>query len=211
MSADFAIAEASLETGGQVKGLAVAIVRQNKDDTGHVRVRVSYPWHSQPRESYLARIAVPMAGKNSGVYFVPEVNDEVLVGFDKGSLEHPFVVGCLWNGVDLSPEKNADGKNDKRLIRTRKGHRLLFDDGTRGVVQLELNDGKKLRIDDDGITLDDGKGNMLSIQTTSNAISLETKGTLTLKGAKVAIEATGMLDLKSNGAASLSGTVVKIN
>ena len=212
MSADGALpAEASLEAGGYVKGLAVAIVRQSKDDSGHVSVRVSYPWHSQPRDSYAARIAVPMAGNNMGMYFVPEVGDEVLVGFEKGSIEHPFVVGCLWNGADPSPEKNSDGNNDHRVIRTRKGHRLFFDDGTRGEVTLQLNDGKKLTLDDDGIVLDDGQGNKLSIQTAQGSMTLEAANSLTLKAPRVKIDATGTLDLNGSATATLKGGVVNIN
>jgi len=204
-------AEASLEAGGHVKGLAIAIVRQNKDDSGQASVRVSYPWHSRPRESYPARIAVPMAGSNRGTYFVPEIGDEVLVGFDRGDLRHPYVVGCLWNGADPSPEKNADGRNDRRVIRSRKGHELAFDDGERGSVRLQLNDGKRLLIDDDQVTLDDGKGNRLEIRTNDGSVTLESIGTLTLKGASVSIQATGSLDLKSGATASLSGTLVRIN
>ena len=212
MSADGAApSEATLEAGGHVKGLAVAIVRQNKDDSGQVNVKVSYPWHSRPRESYPARMATPMAGKGRGMYFVPEINDEVLVGFLKGDLRHPYIVGCLWNGEDPSPEKNSNGKNDLRLIHTRKGHRLLFDDGDKGLVKLELNDGKKLAIDDDGIVLDDGNGNQLKIQSNSGAVSIEAKGKLSLKGTSISIEATGTLDLKAGGNASLSGATVRIN
>jgi len=212
MSADGAApSEVELEAGGHVKGLATAIVRQNKDDSGRVCVRVSYPWHSQPRQSYPARLATPMAGKDRGMYFVPEVNDEVVVGFLKGSMEHPLVLGSLWNGVDSSPETNSDGKNDKRLIRSRKGHQLSFDDGAKGVVQVELNDGKKLRLDDDGITLEDTNGNKLSVQSSSGNVTLEAKGKLTLKGTSVSVEATSELNLRASGVASLSGTPVKIN
>jgi uncharacterized protein involved in type VI secretion and phage assembly len=212
MSADGAApSEVDLEAGGHVKGLATAIVRQNKDDSGHVCVRVSYPWHSEPRQSYPARVAMPMAGKNRGMYFVPEVNDEVVVGFIKGSLERPLVIGSVWNGPDASHEKNSDGNNDKRFIRSRKGHKLLFDDGSKGVVQVELNDGKKLRIDDDGITLEDDKGNRLMLKSGSGDVTLEAKGRLTLKGKSVSIESTGQLNLESKGAATLKGSVVNIN
>jgi uncharacterized protein involved in type VI secretion and phage assembly len=203
--------ETALESGGHAKGVGVAVVRQNKDDSGQGRVKVSYPWHSQPRESYWARVAMPMAGKGRGAYFLPEIDDEVLVAFERGDLRFPYVVGSLWNGVDKSPTNNADGKNDKRMIHTRKGHKLIFDDGSKGLVQLELNDGKKLAIDDDGITLDDGKGNRLVIQSGGNSVSIEAAGKLTLKGASVKIEATGSIDVKSGGTLGLNGSMVNIN
>src|SRR4051794_11476852 len=100
--------ETTLESGGHAKGVAVAVVRENKDNSGLGRVQVSYPWYSQPRASYWARVALPMSGKERGVYFIPEVGDEVLVAFERGDLRFPYVVGCLWNGVDKSPTTNAD-------------------------------------------------------------------------------------------------------
>lgn len=203
--------ETSLESGGHAKGVGVAVVRQNKDDSGQGRVKVSYPWHSQPRESYWARVAMPMAGKGRGTYFLPEIDDEVLVAFERGDIRFPYVVGSVWNGVDKPPANNSDGKNDKRMIQTRKGHKLTFDDGSKGLVQLELNDGKKLAIDDDGITLDDGKGSRLVIRTGGKSVTLEAAGELTLKGTSVKIQASGTLDVKAGGTLGLNGSMVNIN
>ena len=60
--------------------------------------RVSFPWHSRPEESMLGRLATPMTGKNCRTATLPEVNDEVLVAFERGDIRFPFVVGALWNG-----------------------------------------------------------------------------------------------------------------
>lgn len=203
--------ETALESGGHVKGVAIGVVKENKDDSGQGRVKVSYPWHSEPSKSYWARVTAPMAGKDRGTYFLPEVNDEVLVAFERGDLRFPYVLGSLWNGVDKSPANNADGKNDKRMIRTRKGHKLTFDDGAKGLVQLELNDGKKLTINDDGIKLDDGKGNSFVIQSANGALTIKASGKLTLSAASIAIEAAGTLDVKAGGTLGLRGTLVNIN
>lgn len=203
--------EAALEAGGHVKGVAVAVVRQNKDDSGMARVRVSYPWHDQPRESHWARIAAPMAGKDRGAYFLPEIDDEVLVAFERGDLRFPYIIGCLWNGKDKSPANNGDGKNDKRVIKTRKGHVLEFDDGDRGSISLQLNDGKKLRIDDDGVTLADDKGNTLQIDSNGGSVTLEAKTSLTLKGPQVSIEGDTAVNIRSKGDLVVSGTMVRIN
>ena len=203
--------ESSLEAGGHAKGVAVAIVRENKDESGLGRVKVSYPWHSQPRESYWARVAMPMTGKQRGIYFIPEVGDEVLIAFERGDLRFPYVVGSLWNGVDKSPLTNQDGKNDQRQIRTRKGHKLTFDDGTRGQVQLELNDGKRLTLNDDGIEIDDGKGNKVVIQSTGGSMTVEAATSLTLKAPSITIQATGTLEVKAGGMLRLSGATVAIN
>lgn len=203
--------ETTVEAGGHAKGVAAAVVCENKDDSGLGRVKVRYPWHSQPTSSYWARVATPMAGKSRGVYIMPEVGDEVLVAFDRGDVRFPYVIGSLWNGVDRAPTTNADGENNIRQIKTGKGHTLTFDDGRRGAIRLELSDGKKLQIDDDGISLDDGKGNKLVVQSQGGSISIDASTSLSLKAPKISIEATGTLDIKATAALTLQGTPVKIN
>lgn len=203
--------ETALEAGGYAKGLATALVTQNRDPEGLCRVKVRYPWYDQPRESYWARLAMPMAGKGRGVVLIPEIGDEVLVGFEREDLRFPFVLGALWSGPDAPPEKNADGRNDKRLIRTRKGHRLLFDDGAQGAVELALNDGKKVLIDDNGVTVQDDKGNRFRIDSGSGAIEISATGNLGIKAAAISIEATGTVEIKAGATMTLRGTLVNIN
>jgi uncharacterized protein involved in type VI secretion and phage assembly len=205
--------EATLEAGGHAKGVAVAVVKDNKDSSGQGRVKVSYPWHSQPHQSYWARVVTPMAGKDRGIYFIPEVEDEVLVAFERGDLRFPYIVGSLWNGKDQSPEKNGNGNNDIRLIKTRKGHKLTFNDnkGSQGLVQLELNDGKKLTFDDNGIRIDDGKGNSIEIKSQGGSITIQAATALSIKAPKIAIEASGTLDVKAGGTLGLKGSLVNIN
>jgi len=112
--------ETEHESGGYAKGVAVAVVTQNKDPEGQCRVKVSYPWYDPPRESYWARLATPMAGGGRGIVTIPEVGDEVLVAFEREDLRFPYVLGSVWNGKDTPPETNADGKNNKRLIGRRR-------------------------------------------------------------------------------------------
>ncbi|MEO7497221.1 MAG: phage baseplate assembly protein V [Massilia sp.] len=213
---DSAPKETGLEAGGYVKGVAVAVVThnsnpRNEDVPSSYCVKVSYPWHDQDRNSYWARIAVPMAGGERGVYFLPEVGDEVLVAFEREDLRFPYVIGALWNGKHKPPEDNADGKNNKRTICSRSGHRLEFDDGAKGAVTLKLADGKQLVLDDDGVRLDDGKGNSLAIKTGSGAVTLEAKGKLVLKGASVSIEASAQATLKGGATLKLEAPLININ
>jgi len=203
--------EVTLEAGGHAKGVAVAIVRQNKDDSGLGRVKVSFPWHSQPEESYWARVAMPMAGNKRGVYFIPEIKDEVLVAFERGDMRFPYVVGSLWNGKEPSPETNADGNNDIRVVHSRKGHKLTFNDGSKGLAQLELNDGKKVAIDDNGIVIDDGKGNSVSIQSNGGSISIQAATKVEIKAPQISIQASGTLELKAGPSMSLNAGVININ
>jgi uncharacterized protein involved in type VI secretion and phage assembly len=86
------------------------------------------PQTGQPPESDWARVAQPAAGAGRGFYWVPEVNDEVLVAFERGEVHRPYVVGCLWNGQD-KPIKGAFSKdNTTRWIQTKSGHRIVFED-----------------------------------------------------------------------------------
>src|SRR5262249_38611388 len=126
---DVTRSETEHESGGYAKGLAVAVVTQNKDPDGQCRVKVRYPWYDQPRETYWAGRATPMAGSGRGLVTIPEVGEEVVVAFEREDLRFPFVLGAVWNGKDKPPEANADGNNDKRLFKSRSGHHLLFDDG----------------------------------------------------------------------------------
>jgi uncharacterized protein involved in type VI secretion and phage assembly len=204
-------AEISHETGGYLKGVAIAIVTQNKDDEGQCRVKVRYPWHDRPNESYWARLAMPMAGKERGWVLIPEVGDEVVVAFEREDMRFPYVLGALWNGQAKPPFANDDGKNDKRALVSRKKHKLLFDDGTRGVVELAHEKGRKVVFDEDGFAVQDEKGNLVKVDSNSGAMTIEAKGQLTIKAASISIEATGTLEVKASATLTIRGSLVNIN
>jgi uncharacterized protein involved in type VI secretion and phage assembly len=199
------------EPGGYVKGLAIAIVTQNKDDEKMCRVKVRYPWHEKPRDSYWARLATPMAGNDRGLVLIPEVGDEVLVAFEREDLRFPYVLGALWNGKDKPPFANDDGKNDKRILKSRKKHYLLFDDGTRGVVELVHEKGRKVVFNDDGFAVQDEKGNVVKVDSNSGAMTIEAKGQLNIKATSIVIEATGTLEVKASATLTIRGSLVNIN
>jgi uncharacterized protein involved in type VI secretion and phage assembly len=203
--------ETTLEAGGHAKGVAIGIVRDNKDSSGMGRVKVSFPWHSQPQQSYWARVATPMAGKNRGIYFIPEVNDEVLVAFERGDVRFPYVVGSLWNGPDPAPQNNGDGKNDVRVIHSRSDHKITINDGSQPLVQVELADGKRLTLDQNGIELDDNQGNTVTIQSSAGSITVQAATSLSLKAPQITIEASGTMTVKSGGTLTVQGSLVQIN
>ena len=203
--------ETALESGGCVKGVAIALVTKNKDEDGLCRVKVSYPWHEKPKDSYWARLATPMAGKERGLVVIPEVGDEVVVAFEREDLRFPFVLGALWNGKDKPPLANDDGKNDKRILKSRKKHYLLFDDGSKGVVELAHEKGRKVTFDDNGFVVQDEKGNVVKVDSNSNAMTIEAKGQLSIKAATIKIEATGTLEVKSSATLTIRGSLVNIN
>jgi uncharacterized protein involved in type VI secretion and phage assembly len=200
-----------LVANGYTQGVAIALVTQNKDDKRLCRVKVRYPWNDKPQESHWARLATPMAGKERGMVLIPEVGDEVLVGFERGDLRFPYVLGALWNGKEKPPLANSDGKNDKRILMSRKKHYLLFDDGDKGVVELAHENGALVRFTDDEIVLKDKTGNQLKIANQTGAMSLESSGHLSIQATTIAIEASGALTLKAGATLTIRGAMVDIN
>jgi uncharacterized protein involved in type VI secretion and phage assembly len=204
--------ETEHESGGTVKGVAIALVTQNKDDEGLGRVKVRYPWHEKSTESYWARLATPMAGNDRGLVCIPEVNDEVVVAFEREDLRFPVVLGALWNGKDKPPFDNGDGNNDKRIFRSRKKHELSFDDGSRGVVELKHEKGRRVRFDDDGFVVQDENGNVVKVDSNSGAMTIESKGQLTIKAATSITIQAKTIDIKADVTLTLKGnTMVNIN
>jgi uncharacterized protein involved in type VI secretion and phage assembly len=203
--------ESRPRSSDRVAGVVSGIVTSNTDPDHLGRVKLSLPWRNDEFETGWARIAVPMAGKDRGTYFLPEIGDEVLVAFDGDDIRYPYVLGALWSKTDPPPDKNADGKNQIRLIKTPGGHLLKFvDRENEDVILIQLRDGKKVEIKSEGIQIDDG-ANKIILDAKAGTVSIEAKSTLTLKAPKIAIEATATLDIKGGQALSANATIVRIN
>jgi uncharacterized protein involved in type VI secretion and phage assembly len=198
------------EGGGGIAGVTSGIVTQNKDPEKLGRVKLTLPWREEGFETDWTRIVTPMAGGARGTFFLPEVGDEVLVAFDRNDIRFPYVLGSLWNGTDKPPQTNEDGKNDIRVIQTRKGHTLLFDDGDKGKIELKLADGKSVTIDGDGITIDDS-ANTIKLDAKGGAVSIEAKQELKLKAPKISIAASATMEIKGGQMLKAEATMVKIN
>jgi uncharacterized protein involved in type VI secretion and phage assembly len=147
------------EARHKIFGVVVGVVTNNKDDDGHYRVKVKFPWmpgsDGTEEESHWCRVTTFMAGNGRGGFFLPEVNDEVLVAFEHGEISQPYVVGALWNGKDKPHDKNPGG-NPRRVIKSRGGSKITFDD-----------DQMKLIIEDGG-----GKGR-ITFDSNNNKILIE--------------------------------------
>ena len=185
-------------------GLAIGIVTDNRDPAGRGRVKVRYPWLSSEHGSDWARVALPGAGADRGLCVLPEVNDEVLVGFEFGDVNYPYVLGGLWNGRDPMPHSGqavvAAGVR-QRLIRTRAGHEIVLDE-------------------EQGIAITDRRGNRVTIDSASDQITVEAHGNLLLKsGGNLALEAKGQVSLSGQGLVvdggaanvDITGLVINLN
>lgn len=212
MSSSIARLMGGSETGraadGSPRGLAFGRVTDNQDPDGLGRIRVKLEMHSPDQQSFWARVATPMAGPEIGAYFLPEIGDEVLVGFIDRDIAHPVILGSVWNDARRPPETN-DGNNDRRLIRSRANHELRFDDGAANEIELTMQDGSRLYLADGQALIEDRRGNKVEIK--DGNITVEAAQKLTLKGTNIAIEASAQLELKAGATCKIQGTMVEIN
>lgn len=214
-------------------GPVVGIVTNNKDPEGWGRVKVTFPWLPDQVESAWARVAAPGAGANRGLYWLPEVNDEVLVAFEQGDANRPYVLGGLWNGQDRPPLANdqalANGQVHRRVFRTPAGHTLTLTDGDEAAVILETAGGHRLTLADreKQVLLETAGGLRLDMDDGGREVKLESAGSLTVKsGTDLTVEATANLVLKGatfslqgsakgevngGGMLDVKGGLVKIN
>jgi uncharacterized protein involved in type VI secretion and phage assembly len=197
-------------------GVAVGIVTDVMDPTMQGRIKVKLPWFIGDEDTAWARVATPSAGGQRGIYFIPKVDDEVLVAFEQGDIEHPYIIGSLWNLQDMPPELSP--LLGKSLIKTRAGHLLEFDD-TQQSITIETSTGQKTVMDPLKIELSNSAGSLkISMDNSSqtvtieSAVNLELKGVnIKIEGANVEINGTAKTDVKSTGICTIQGSLVKIN
>lgn len=120
--------EAASVTESKLFGVEVAIVTNNKDPQQLGRIKVCFPRLPTKPESDWLRLSLPCAGPGRGFYWVPEVNDEVLVAFERGEPNRGYVLGALWNGKDKPMGSSYRDDNTLRMIQTKSGHIIQLDD-----------------------------------------------------------------------------------
>ena len=190
---------------GQMPGLVEAIVVDNKDPDKLGRVKLKFPMLPEMPESFWARLVMPMAGKKRGWMTIPEVDDEVLVAFVHGDINHAIVIGSLYNGVDVPPYANEDGNNDLRVFQSRSGHRLTFDDKS-GDERIELIlHNEEIRV------IWDAKEKVLSLYSGKDII-VEAKETISMKCKDFILEAESSINAKSGKTTEIkSGSICTVD
>jgi uncharacterized protein involved in type VI secretion and phage assembly len=199
--------------GGRIHGVVVGIVTNNQDPDGLGRVKVKFPWLSDVDESTWARIAAPMAGDQRGVYFLPEVEDEVLVAFEHGDVRFPYVLGALWNGKDAPPASNDDGKNNVRIIKSRSGHVIKLNDED-GKETIEIVD----KSEKNRILIDTAK-NLIAVTSDKDITLSASNGTIKLDAQKIEINSSGStkiaagstVSVEASATLTVKGATVNIN
>ncbi len=218
----------------------VGIVTDNKDPKGLSRVKVKFPTLTETDTSNWARVVAIGAGQNRGFDCLPEINDEVLVGFEHGDIHRPYVIGGVWNGKDAPPEK-VDDSVDKgvrlRTIKTRTGHTLQFVEEDKGssktgirvettkghkmylndsdqFIEITTNGGHKIKMDDRGqaISIETTGGHSMKMDDMSQSVSVESTGNMSLKAnMNITVTANLNIDIKATGIITINGTMINLN
>lgn len=177
-------------------GVVPAVVTDVKDAEGLARVKLKFPWLDDSYTSDWARTVHAGASNGFGSLVMPEVNDEVLVAFEQGDVNQPYVIGGLYNGQD-KPQPTGElvdqgsGRVTQRRLRSRLKHEVLFLDGPQK----------------SGITIQTGDGNeYVKIDAQETTITVHSSGKVVIEGADIQIKATGDLTLQAQGKLEASAT-----
>jgi uncharacterized protein involved in type VI secretion and phage assembly len=184
---DLELQRARFEPAAHWPGVYPALVADIVDPDGQGRVKVKLPWcpdlDGAAYEAW-ARLATLMGGSDRGTWFVPEVEDEVLVAFEAGDPRRPYVLGALWNGSDAPPQAmDGAGHNYKKVIRSRNGVQVTLDD-TDGSEQLVLETPGG-----QSVTLADGPGTITVADANGNSVKLDSSGITVNAAAQVVVNA----------------------
>ncbi len=183
----------------------IGIVTDNKDPQKLGRVKVKFPVLSDKDTSWWSPIIMLGASKNRGWFFIPEIEDEVLCIFEQGEMDRPLVVGALWNGKDKPPDKNPGG-NPRRVIKSREGSRIIFDDDK---MQLIIEDGAgngRITLDASAnkILIEALKGDVC-FQAPSGDMKIVAKSASFKASSNVEIHAGGAMAWGTDAAATING------
>ena len=212
-----------------LQGLHAAVVKKLDGDPQKAqRIQIELPWLDGKSKLLWARLATMYATNGMGTYFLPEVNDEVLVGFMNADPTHPVILGSLY-GEKHKPPFEYEAKNNTKAIVTREKLRIEFDEekkvitvATPGKNTLEISDDGKsitltdqhkneIKMDSGGITLTSHKDIMLKAKggitlDATSKISGTAKSDISLDGMNVKVQAKVGATVKGNATAELSAT-----
>lgn len=149
-----------------------AKVKDNEDPNNLGRIRVQFDWQAQLADDMMTpwlRMAQPYAGGGKGFSFIPEIDEEVMIDFEGGNAERPYVKGTLYNGVgdpDSAWLPNNNSSNQIKAIRTRNGHTIeIHDEGNDGYIRIYDNEKENY---------------ILTFSTDEKLIKLESTGNIEL-------------------------------
>ncbi len=192
-----------------IHGLHIGVVKKiNDDPDNQYRIQVSLPIFGSKLNVW-ARKAHPDAGKDRGVYFMPEVNDEVIIGFLNDDARYPVIMGSLFSSKNATPVK-TDEKNTQKGLFTKENLKLVMDDQDKKVM-LSTPAKQEIEIDDKSgsVSIKDKNGNTVTMK--SNLIELESKGDLKISAGKNVTISGMKISIDAKTDVAINGTNIKQN
>ena len=218
---------------GPISGLQIGkVVQLESDPEGEGRILVTVPTIDEDAQGIWTRVATLDAGADRGSFFMPEVNDEVIVGFINDDPRHPVLLGMLHSSANPAP-LTAQSANDKKGFTTRSKMHLSFDDGTK-TITIDTPAGNSITLDEAGtkIEITDQNGNKVTMDSAGikvesplaieikagTNLTLSAAASLSISAASVSIKADAdvsmegaIAKLSSQGITEVTGSIVKIN
>ncbi len=210
-----------------VHGLQTGIVKKiNADPNNEFRVQVQLPILGDDSDPIWARLSTFYAGNTFGAYFMPEVDDEVILGFMDDNPSYPIILGSVFSSKIPAPETPDEKNTIKTLITSSKlqlkfddenkvftiltpgGNTMVFSDKDKGITVTDQNKNK-IEMKDAGITLTDKSNN--TIEMTSSGITINSKSKLTLKAAQEVDVQGASISVSADGSTAIKGSTVAIN
>jgi uncharacterized protein involved in type VI secretion and phage assembly len=182
--------------------LVVGVVTSLNDPDKKNRIRVKFPGLSDKDESAWARIVALGGGEQRGMVFIPEVEDEVLVGFENGDVRQPVVLGGLFSSGDTPTWDVVNGKVSTRRINSRLGHYMELGDGEQPTGQhiLLMLDGEKhkLRLGADRFDIEMPQGKPALIKIGNTKIEVADNGDMTFEAPNIFLKAKLNVTIEAN-------------
>lgn len=195
----------------------IATVIDNKDPEKLGRIKVRFIWDQQP--TTWLRVITPHAGPDRGCYFIPEVDEQVLVGFEFNNPDCPYIIGSLFHGA-AKPQPWQDPKNNKKAICTKSGNEICFNDeaGKEEIVIRNKESGNEMSLSLSGegkITIKSKgtielSGRKISIKA-QQSLECEAQGSLSIKAANASIESSAKMEINGGGLAEIKAGLIKLN
>ncbi len=194
---------------GVVTGKVIKILG---DEMELGRVQVELPFLDSSDPSPWARVAVPMAGSSSGTYLIPNVGDEVLVAFEQGDVNAPYVLGCLWN--TKAPPPVPSPAEQVWLIKTPAGNTIRIAEKP-AAITIETANGQKIEMGSEKIRITTGDSAVeltsSGVTVSGGTISLQGKQAIEITAPNVTVKSDSVMTVQSSGVCNITGATVKIN
>lgn len=229
------------DTGdNRIFGVVVGQIAKNYDKDMPGRVCVTVPTRdADANELKWARVAMPSSGSKWGHYFLPEAGDQVLLAFEQGNIEKPYVIGCVPKDNNQFITKSVDENNQYKKIVTRNGNTIYFEDNKEGegekdkirIVTAKNSHRVELDNEKNVILVSDKEGkNMVEMKTESGQTTIKAEkkltiqvgdsitltlnggnGTVQIKAKKLDVDTGGNIDLSASGSAKLSAGNISVD